>query len=319
MNALHKFAMACTAALIVVPGVQAQESDYVAPGPITIYSIGSAAGFYMNWSNFLSGLVPEYFGQPVTVVQNIPEPVDLLDRLSRESKDGTTWGCMSSQYWMRLHLDNPFDWDVSELQVLGGVLAAPEMVFASAGSGWSTWEDVKNADRTVRVGTLTIPLLTSQQLEADGVDFALARMNLSEGMQALIAGDIDIFTVAGSNTTFGGVDDGSWKPIVVVSDERSPFAPDTQTHIEAGWPSEWSSTNVVRVCFMPPGTDPAIAEPMREAFYAMMSSPQQEEYMIAQRSATRAMTWQEVEAHVAGHVAVKSAFPRELQEQYLFD
>lgn len=310
---------AAMAAVVVTTGALAQGGGYQAPGPITIYSIGSPAGFYMNWSNFLSNLVPQYMGQPVTAVQNIPQPVDLLDRLSREPTDGTTWGCMSSQYWMRLHLDSPFDWDPADLPVLGGVIAAPEMVFTSAQTGWDDWEDVKEAGRTVRVGALTIPLLISQQMETDDIDFVLVRMNLSEGMQALVAGDIDLFTVAGSTTTFGGVDDGNWKPIVVVSDERSEYMPDTQTHIEAGWPAEWSSTSVVRVCFVPPGTDPEILEPMRAAFYEMMASPEQEEFMISQRSATRAMTWQEVEEHVAGHVAVKSTFPRELQEQYLFD
>lgn len=296
-----------------------EAENYQAPGPITIYSIGSPAGYYMQWSNFLGEIAPDFMGQPVSEVQNIAEPIELLDRLSRRPTDGTTWGCMSSQYWGRILIRNPYSWDVSGLQVLGGVMGPPEAVWAGTGTGWDSWDDVVNSGRQVRIGALTIPMLISKALTDAGVDFVLVRMNLSEAMQAIVAGDIDLFTIAATETSLAPYNDGIWNPLLVVAEERSEHLPDTPTHTEVGWPADWAATRVARICFVPPGTDEATLADMRAAFNRMLEDQRHSEFHESKQSPSEVLTAEQIRAQVDGDVAVNLTFPEEMLEQYLFD
>lgn len=124
------------------------------------------------------------------------------------------------------------NFDLNDLNWIGRVSAPPNVVVVAPDSPFQTWQDIVDADETVRFvaqGPGANDFIAPNILgEAYGFPFEIVTgfAGSTEARQSVITGDADAHALP-IDSQLGAIESGDVRPLVTVADEPDPLLPDT--------------------------------------------------------------------------------------------
>ncbi|MBX6320002.1 tripartite tricarboxylate transporter substrate binding protein [Pigmentiphaga sp.] len=272
-------------ALLCIPGIAAQAADASWPSrPIRVvvpFAPGNAgdvtfrivqkelearlgANFYIDNKSGASGNIGAE-----DVVRSAPDGYTLLL--------GATNNFVTNQYLATLRYD-----PIKDLVPISVINNAPAVVVVNANLPANSLDELtayaKQHPGKLNYGTPgsgTAPhLVGALYAQAAGVDIVhVPYRGAPPAVQALVAGDVQIFfAAAGISTVAGHIASGRLKALAVASPRRLPALPEVKTTAEQGMPAlvagNWWGLAA------PVGTDPAIVQKLADAVKAAVSKPE---------------------------------------------
>ncbi|SEK92309.1 Tripartite-type tricarboxylate transporter, receptor component TctC [Blastococcus sp. DSM 46786] len=124
------------------------------------------------------------------------------------------------------------NFDLDDLNWIGRVSAPPNVVVVSPDSRFQTWQDIVDAEETVRfvaqgpgANDYIAPTILG---EAYGFPYEIVTgfAGSTEARQAVVAGNADAHALP-VDSQLGAIESGDVRPVVTVDDEPDPLLPDT--------------------------------------------------------------------------------------------
>lgn len=247
--------------------------------PITIVAPYGAGGASDLASRTLAGVMPNYIGQPMMVINRAGAGgVTGSAFVAKGKADGYTLllariGSQSVSPAMKSRM--PYKYD--DFTMIGILELNPVICATAADKPYKTLEDVIDAVRanpgklsysSAGVGSflhITVPFV----LDTAGIPNANKAMKHipykggGNAATAVVGGHVD-FICTNSGALSGHIQSGKLRALLVTTKERLSWAPDVPTVSELGYPElekliGWSGL------FGPPGMDPAVVKKLRDA------------------------------------------------------
>lgn len=255
--------------------------------PIEII-VGYAAGGGTDvMARTVGKFLEEELGGGSVVIKNEPGAGGQIGftHVATAKPDGYTLGTFNLPAALALTVDRKADYDAQSFTYLANFVEDPNTIVVPKSSEYNTLADLLENSRT-NPGAVTMGLSSlggndhfaalmmgkSAEVEFTMVPFkgaALART-------AMIGGHVAAGTMALSQTV--GFED-QLKVLAVLSDERSPFAPEVPTAKELGYDVEMKS---LRGIVAPAGLEPAVSEKLLSALAAVNANPEFQKMMAEQ-------------------------------------
>lgn len=247
-----------------------QQKAWKPAGPLTFIVAMGGGSAYDFLARQIAQVLPDYIGKPV-IVQISPGAAGAigLDMLQRAKPDGRTFALYGVGAQIALALENPYKWNVKDLNLILAINAPPYVVCVSSKSKYKDFKDLMKAKEEVTLAFGgpnfgLLPLIL--QLEKSGVKYRAARFKgASESNLAVVAGDADMTINAASSFMLDPIRAGDFRPLWVFANKRCQDLPDVPTHIELGMPQEWASYNLIRLIAMASGVPVDIRNTFTEA------------------------------------------------------
>jgi tripartite-type tricarboxylate transporter receptor subunit TctC len=214
------------------------------------------------------------------VVQNMPAAGGSLgfDRVATSKPDGHTLGFMSRSPYLGEMLKRSFPWKVEDVPLILAADTPPYVVTTGAKSPYKTWDDVRKAKTRIKLGIagqISTDVVVIRDLIDHGVEPTTAQMGgTNQIVTGLQAGDLDVWTVVGSQTALDPIAAGHVRPLFVLANQRYAALPDTPTHIELGMPAEWVNVSAVRLWFASIKTPQNIKQGLAQRLTALLQDPE---------------------------------------------
>lgn len=255
--------------------------------PIEIIVGYSAGGGTDVMARTVGKFLEEALGGASVVVKNEPGAGGQIGftHVATAKPDGYTLGTFNLPTALALTYDRAADYDAKSFTYLANFVEDPNTIVVSKSSGYDTLEALLDGARAAP-GAVTMGLSS-----LGGNDhFAALMMGKSAGTEftlvpfkgaalartAMIGGHVAAGTMALSQTV--GFED-QLKVLAVLSDERSPFAPDVPTAKERGFDVQMSS---LRGLVAPAGLDPAVSGKLLSALAEVNANPEFQTMMAEQ-------------------------------------
>ncbi|WP_346623387.1 tripartite tricarboxylate transporter substrate binding protein [Blastococcus montanus] len=275
-------ALALTACGGNLGGGESADAESFPDGPITIL-----VGFDPGGSTDLIGRavadgLSDELGVPVSV-ENRPGAngaVAAQQFLSAEP-DGQTLMVINGSlaYITPMAVSEDEVVDINDFEVITGLSLDDYVLVTSPSTGFTSLEDVANADRTVTYGTagvgtgsqLSSELLFNQlDVEATAVPFDGGSPTLT----AVLGGQVDVGSIQ-LGEAIEQIESGELVPLVTFAEERPEYLPDTPTAIEAGYDVPVQQS---RALVAPEGTPEEIVDQLQEATQAVFETEQYQQF-----------------------------------------
>ena len=199
--------------------------------------------------------------------------------------DGYTLGTFNLPAAFAMTYDRAAGYDAKSFTYLANFVDDPNTIVVSTASGYDTLKALVD-DARANPGAVTMGLSSLggndhfaalMMGKVAGTEFTLVPFKgAALARTAMIGGHVAAGTMALSQTV--GFE-GQLKVLAVLSDERSPFAPDVPTAKELGFDVKMSS---LRGIVAPAGLEPAVAEKLMSALAAVNANPEFQKMMKEQ-------------------------------------
>ena len=247
--------------------------------PITLVAPYGAGGASDMASRTMASVLPKYVGQPVMVVNRTGAGGVTGSTFVNKSKpDGYTLllariGSQSVSPAMKVNI--PYKYD--DFTMLAVIELNPVVCATASSKPYKTMKDLVEAAKA-KPGELSYSSAGVGSLLHVAVPLVLREMGVKDpkntmnhvpfkgggnAATAAVGGHVDLVCTNSSALT-GHIAGGKLRPLMVTTKDRQPFAPDTPTARELGFPKievlvGWSGI------YGPPGMDDATAKTLRDA------------------------------------------------------
>ena len=290
--------------------------------PIAIVLGATPGGAFDTVARHVAQYLPEFLGtkQPV-LINNMPGAGDRvqINYVRRSKPDGTILGLASGDVLQQIKAFKYVDYDpIEELTILGGIWTPPPVCMIVAThpavrpNPLQTWEELKKVTKPVRIASYgnigemaLIPVFEKHRIPYIIVP---GYEGLREAGGALLRGEGDILTGAGTMVPLGYVKDGTAVPLMVVSKERYKGMPEigiinfetAPTVVELGVP-EFGTLVMGRTWIGPKKLPPEVEKALSSALKKVSDDPRTLEWC---KKVKIPMTWIDVktvkDAHLNG-------------------
>jgi len=268
------------------------------PDRIITWIIGTTpGGGYDLGARNIARFLPKHLPNKVTIVlQNKPGAGQMIavHTLWASKPDGYTVCSFNSTGALMAKFVRPGEikFDVTKFEYLGMWQEDTRAIGISKFLKASTWQELvaRSKQKPILVGTGGAG--TSQHIDPLMIE-AVSDLKLkyihypgsAQTAPAMGRNEVEM-EVAQVATTEQLKDNGLGRTFCVLSKERSPFAPDVPTAVEAGMPEDQFEKlmdapffGATRVVAAPPGTDPQIVKILRKAMWDTFHDPQYLEHL----------------------------------------
>jgi tripartite-type tricarboxylate transporter receptor subunit TctC len=256
---------------------------------VTLIVPNSAGGLMTQYAQMLAPEIQKHLGAANVRVDNQPGAGGLkgTNALAQAAPDGMTIGFTNIPALIMAQLaDSPgVRFDATKFAYLGRVAAEPRLMVVGSQSKIKTFDDVIHLDRPFLYASQgTDEDFYTMAVLADTFGYQLKAITGYEGdadtALAVIKGDVD-GNMTGWSATVAAIQAGEKRPIVFVTTERRPEAPDVPTALELTQDATkqkqlravTSILDLSRGFYGPAGMDPAATEEMRAAIEATLTDP----------------------------------------------
>jgi tripartite-type tricarboxylate transporter receptor subunit TctC len=298
-----------------VAGGPADSAQYPS-GPVNL-SVGQAAGGSTDLiARALAEGASKTLGQPVPVV-NKPGANGALatKEVAGKPADGHELVLLNASLITITPLAVTADEavNIDDLDVIAGLSQDDYVLVASAESGFKAFEDVTAAGRNITFGTTGVG--TGSQL-AQAVLFKQASVTGTDipfdsgkpALTAVLGNQVELATIQ-LGEAMPQIEAGKVAPLLVFSEERNAFLPDTPTAKEAGYDVPVAQYRAVAA---PKGTPQEVKDKLLAAFQDAFKSEAYKEFNKKNLLTPKEISGEEVVAEWKGYAAKY----KELVEKY---
>jgi tripartite-type tricarboxylate transporter receptor subunit TctC len=298
-----------------VAGGSADSAQYPS-GPVNL-SVGQAAGGSTDLiARALAEGASKTLGQPVPVV-NKPGANGALatKEVAGKPADGHELVLLNASLITITPLAVTADEavNIDDLDVIAGLSQDDYVLVASAESGFKAFEDVTAAGRNITFGTTGVG--TGSQL-AQAVLFKQASVTGTDipfdsgkpALTAVLGNQVELATIQ-LGEAMPQIEAGKVAPLLVFSEERNAFLPDTPTAKEAGYDVPVAQYRAVAA---PKGTPQEVKDKLLAAFQDAFKSEAYKEFNKKNLLTPKEISGEEVVAEWKGYAAKY----KELVEKY---
>lgn len=300
-------------------GNTAEDGSDFPSGPVTL-TIGQDPGGSTDLiGRALAANASEALGVAIPVV-NKPGANGALatKEVAEATPDGNTLILLNASLIAITPLAVSADEAVSldDLEVIMGLSQDDYVLLANADSGLTTIDDLIASEDTFNIATTGVgtgsqlaQALLFKQAEITGTEIPFD--GGSPSMTALLGNQVDLTTIQ-LGEAMPQIEAGTVTPIVVFSDERNEFLPDTPTAEEEGYDAPVAQYRAVAA---PKGTSEATLTKLREAFQAAVETDEYKDFNEKAILTPREITGEQV---VEDWTALAARY-QELTETYGID
>jgi tripartite-type tricarboxylate transporter receptor subunit TctC len=273
--------LALTACGNVAGGSTADASKYPT-GPVNL-SVGQAAGGSTDLiARALAEGASKTLGQPMPVV-NKPGANGALatKEVAGKPADGQELVLLNASLITITPLAVSADEavNIDDLDIIAGLSQDDYVLVASAGSGFKTFQDVTAAGRNVTFGTTGVgtgsqlaQTVLFKQADVKGTDIPFD--SGKPALTAVLGNQVELATIQ-LGEAMPQIQAGKVSPLLVFSEERTSFLPDTPTAKEAGYDVPVAQYRAVAA---PKGTPQEVKDKLLAAFQESFKSDAHEEF-----------------------------------------
>lgn len=220
----------------------------------------------------LAPYMGEYLKESI-VIKNAPPPRTGTDIFSRSRPDGYTIANLAG---VAVASDETFynvRFKAREFAWIGAHAATPGVLFASAGKGIKTFEDLARLgkERPVKIGAFSIfssssiAAMTALEEKKIPYTFVTGFRGAAPAVTALVRGDVDVVgTTMASGMPF--YKSGDVWPVVVMQEEPDPRIPEALSLVQADLTPSIAYVGSVHFALAaPPGTSPELVKTLAAA------------------------------------------------------
>ncbi|NEK85956.1 hypothetical protein GCU60_09300 [Blastococcus saxobsidens] len=222
------------------------------------------------------------------------------------------------------------NFDLNDLNWIGRVSAPPNVVVVSPDSPFQTWEDIVDADETVRFvaqGPGANDFIAPNILgEAYGFPFEIITgfAGSTEARQSVVAGNADAHALP-VDSQLGAIESGDVRPVVTVDEEPDPLLPDTPAISETEAPDADAQAIVDslvamgetgRSLIVSPQMEDAQVEALREGFQCAVENQELLDELESQQRPLAPLSGEEAGALVAEVLESPAAFQELVTASY---
>lgn len=291
---------------VTTSGTPAEDSSFPS-GPVTL-TIGQAPGGSTDLiGRALAENAKDALGVAIPVVNKPGANGTLATKeVAAMKPDGQNLILLNASLITITSLTVPADQAVTldDLDVITGISQDDYVLVANPSSGYKTIDDLKSANKRLNFGTTGVgtgsqlaQALLFKQADINGTDIPFD--GGSPALTALLGNQVDVTTVQ-LGEAMPQIKAGKAIPIVVFSEERNKFLPETPTAVEAGYDVAVSQYRAVAA---PKGLSSSVLKKLQSAFSKAFASEAYKKFNVQNMLTPKEISPKEVATTWAGYAA----------------
>lgn len=267
--------------------------------PITIVVGAQPGGAMDTISRYAAEHLHEFLGsKQATVIHNFPGAGEraMFNYVRRSKPDGTTIGILQGDVLQQATAFEYIDYNpMQAVTILGGIITPPPVCLIVAKhpavrpNPLQTWEELKKIAKPIRIASYANPgeLALIPVFEKNKIPYIIVPGygGLRDAAGAIVRGEADVMTGAGTMVPLGYMKSGECAPLMVVSQERYKGMPEigiinfetAPTVVELGVP-EFGKLRMDRIWFTPKDLPSEVEDALRAAFKKVSDDPRTLEF-----------------------------------------